>query len=183
MTHFEFISVALSIVYALSIARCLDALSAAFEPSRRYWVHFTWLCVKLVNPAVLWWSLWDLRGQEQYAFPEFLGMLVIASTLYLQIIALVTSDPAGVSNWRIHYYAKRKLFFGANIALLIQLMVGGQLLYGAPFFVPITFIQIGTVVLSGVAMISENGKVHAWIAALGALNMFGATFGLASYGT
>jgi len=139
--------------------------------------------VKLVNPAVLWWSLWDLRGQEQYAFPEFLGMLVIASTLYLQIIALVTSDPAGVSNWRIHYYAKRKLFFGANIALLIQLMVGGQLLYGAPFFVPITFIQIGTVVLSGVAMISENGKVHAWIAALGALNMFGATFGLASYGT
>jgi hypothetical protein len=110
-------------------------------------------------------------------------MLVIAGTLYLQVITLVTSDPSGVSNWRFHYYAKRKLFFGANIALLIQLIVAGQLLFGSSFFSLITLIQIGTVVLSGVAMISENEKVHAWIAVFGALNMFGAAFGLAAYGT
>ncbi len=110
-------------------------------------------------------------------------MLLIAGTLYLQIITLVTSDPGGVSNWRIHYYAKRKIFFGANIALLIQVIVAGQLLFGSSFFSLITLIQIGTAVLSGIAMISENEKVHAWIAALGALNMFGAAFGLASFGT
>lgn len=183
VTHFEFVSIAFSIVYALSIAKGLDALPAAFEPSRRYWVHFTWLCVKLANPAVLWWSAWELRGREEYAFQEFLGVLLIAGTLYLQIVALVTPNPGAVSNWRAHYYAKRNLFFGANIALLIELIVAGPLLFGNAFLSPITFVQIVSVILSGIAMTTENGKVHACIAALAAVNMFGATFGLANYGT
>jgi hypothetical protein len=179
VTHFEFITVAISIIYALSIARCLDALPASFESGRRYWVHSTWLCVKLVNPAILWWSLWGLEGQESFSFAAFLGLLVIASTLYLQIIALVTTDPRAVPDWRSHYYAKRKLFFGANIALLLQLILAGQLLFEPPSPIAITLVQLVTVALSGFAMISENPKLHAWIAALGAINMFGAAFSLA----
>ena len=178
VTHFEFITVAISIIYALSIARCLDALPSSFEPSRRYWVHFTWLCVKLVNPAIIWWSLWGLKEQESFSFAAFLGLLVIAATLYLQIVALVTTDPRAVSDWRSHYYAKRRLFFGVNIALLLQLILAGQLLFHPPSPVAMTLVQLGTVVLSGLAMISENARLHAWVAALAAINMFVAAFGL-----
>jgi hypothetical protein len=178
VTHFEFVLTAVSIVYALSIARCLDALPSSFAFGRRYWIHFTWLCVKLANPAVLWWSLWSLEEQEAFSFADFLGLLVIAATLYLQIIALVTTDPRAVTDWRRHYYEKRKLFFGANIALLLLLILTGQLIFTPRAPIELVLIHAGSIILSGIAMISENPKLHGWIASLGALNMFGATFGL-----
>jgi hypothetical protein len=178
VTHFEYISVFVAIVFALSVARCLDAFPASFDPSRRYGVHFTWLCVKFVNPIILWWTLWDLNEQEDFSFVGFLGLSAIAATLYLQIVALVTTDPGSITDWRSHYYAKRKLFFGANIALLLQLVLAGQLLFQPPSPNAVTLVQLGSVVLSGIAMISENPKLHAWIAALGAINMFGAAFSL-----
>ena len=178
MTHFEFITVAISIIYALSIARCLDAFPSAFQSGRRYWTHFIWLGIKLVNPAILWWSLWGLKERESFSYAEFLGLLLIAGTLYLQTIALATTDPLAVTNWRSHYYAKRRLFFGANIALLIQLILAGQFIFHPPSPLSIILIQLFSVALSGLAMISENPKLHACIAAAGAINMFGAAFGL-----
>jgi len=91
----------------------------------------------------------------------------------------VTTAPGSITDWRSHYYAKRKLFFGANICLLLQLVLAGQLLFQFPPPHAVTLVQLGSVVLSGVAMISENPKIHAWIAALAAINMFGAAFALA----
>jgi len=41
---------------------------------------------------------------------------------------------------------------------------------------------MSSIVLSGLAMISEKPKLHAWIAALAGINMFGGAFGLAMGG-
>ena len=179
MTHFEFITVAVSMIYALSIARCLDAIPPSFDPARRYWVHFVWLCVKLVNPAILWWSMWSLNGRERFSFAAFFVLLLIAVLLYLQIIALVTTDPRGISDWRSHYYSKRKLFFGSNALLLTMVLLTGHFLFDPPSPLAMKLVQLSSVVLSGFAMFSEKPKLHAWVAVLAAINMFGGAFGLA----
>ena len=179
MTHFEFVTVAVSMVYALSIARCLDAMPFAFDRDRRYWIHFTWLCVKLANPAVLWWSLWGLNEAGTLPFSSFLALLIIPGTLYLQVIALVTTNPSDITDWKTHYYARRMLFFGTNIFLLFMLLLAGHFLYATPSPIPIKLTQILTIILSGIAMISQNEKLHACIAILAALNMFVMAFALA----
>ena len=183
MTHFEFITVAVSMIYALSIARCLDAIPSSFDPSRRYWVHFVWLCVKLVNPIILWWSMWSLNGEETFSFATFFVLLLIAILLYLQVIALVTTDPRAISDWRSHYYSKRKLFFGANALLLFLVLLTGHLLFDPPSPFSVKFVQFSSIVLSVFAMLSERPKLHAGIAALAAINMFGGAFGLAMAGS
>ena len=47
MTQFEFISVAVSIVLALSMARLLTAVPHFLATGRRYWVHGLWAAVLL----------------------------------------------------------------------------------------------------------------------------------------
>jgi hypothetical protein len=178
VTHFEYISVALSIVLALSIARCLDAVAAAFDPRRRYWVHFTWLMVKLANPIVFWWSMWEFRESQDWTFFSFLRAMLVVGTLYLQVNTLVTTRPDSVSDWRSHYYTKHRLFFGANIFLLCQLFIGGQLATGESFLNPWAMVQITMIILSATAMMSKHPTVHAWIAVLGGLNMFVVNFGV-----
>ena len=39
MTHFECVSVAVSLVYSLVLAKLLGGLPSALRPEKRYWVH------------------------------------------------------------------------------------------------------------------------------------------------
>lgn len=61
MTFFEYITVAVSIVLALAVARSIDGLRSALESNRRYWVHFAWVVIKLCNPIIFWWGIWGYR--------------------------------------------------------------------------------------------------------------------------
>jgi hypothetical protein len=132
--------------------------------------------VKLANPVVFWWELWERRQSDQWSFVSFLGMLVIVCVLYLQVIALASSNPDAVSSWREHYYAKRRLFFGTNAVLVLGLLIASQLATDGPVINPLAAIQATMVGLSVAAMISANPKLHGAIATLAGLTMFGANF-------
>jgi hypothetical protein len=43
MSHFEYISVAASLIYSLILAKLLGSLPAALQPGKRYWVHSLWI--------------------------------------------------------------------------------------------------------------------------------------------
>ena len=60
MTLFEYISVAISIIIALTIAEGLRGLQSALDESRRYGIHVLWVFIKLANPIVYWWSIWGV---------------------------------------------------------------------------------------------------------------------------
>ena len=68
MSEFEFISVGVSIVLALSVARLLEGLRDSFDPSRRYWIHSLWLVNKLVNTLLLYWGAWVYRDLGDWGF-------------------------------------------------------------------------------------------------------------------
>jgi hypothetical protein len=178
LTEFEYFTGAILIVLALTIARCLDAIPASFEPGRRYWVHFVWLCIKLANPVVLLWAMWLIRDLQQLSFLSLVGGLSLSAMLYLQVIALVSTSPDSVVDWRSHYYSKHRLFFGVNTLFLILLSAGTQLTSGPFGANPITLVQGVMIALSCVAMVTARPRLHESVAVVAALNMFVALFGI-----
>jgi len=183
VTQFEFVTVMLSIVLALSIARCLDALPASFDPGRRYWVHFTWTLVKLTNPVSYWWAMWAFRHREAWSFPLFFGSLVVAGILYLQIVALATTDPQSVRDWRSHYYSKHRLFFGVDVLLAVLIGVGVPVLMEAPLVNPTSLVVAPIAGMSTAAALSSSPRLHAAYAVFAAVITVCGTFALMTVGT
>ena len=178
MSEFEYFIGTISIVLALTVARCLDALPSAFESSRRYWPHLAWLLIKLVNPIVIFWTLWTTRGDRDFTFVSLVGTFALAATLYLQVIALTTTRPDSVTDWAAHYFAKRRLFFGVNICFLAQLLLVNLVFVGAN---AVTGVQVFMIALSVAAIVSENRRLHEAIAILASLNMFGACLSILAF--
>ena len=86
MSQFEFISIAISIILGLSIARLLESLRDCFDPARRYWIHVVWVLGKLANTLLLFWSGWLLRSEiETFNFAELTISLGPAAILFLQV--------------------------------------------------------------------------------------------------
>ena len=56
MSHFEFVSVAVSIVLALSAARLLTALPQVLSSGRSYWIHALWCLALLFAHMDFWWA-------------------------------------------------------------------------------------------------------------------------------
>ena len=154
MTLFEYMSVALSLIVALAFAEGLRGLQSALKSDRRYGIHTAWLFVKLVNPVFYWWVVWGFRD-----FPEFWNigtfslLLLIPCTIYLQLLSLVTDNPDQITNWREHFYAQRKWFFGLNVIAAVLIV-----LFASRVFLPtqmnltgvIAYTLIGGVIHSGV---------------------------------
>jgi hypothetical protein len=158
LTFFDYISVAVSIVLALSIARIVDGLRVSFDPNRRYWVHATWVVIKLFNPVIYWWSFWAMR-EVTWNLLMFTLVLAWPVGLYLQVSSLVTRDPESISDWRLHFYSQRQWFFGANALLNILSLVSGFAV-GATNPPQVSAALVLLVVLSVVAIATDRPVVH-----------------------
>ena len=115
MSHFEYISVAASLVYSLALARLLGAIPAALDPGRRYWVHAIWLVNLLFATVGSWWQIWAYREAE-WSPAGFLSLLAIPSIILLRATVLIGSEPGRVECWRAHYYRARRPFFLLQVA-------------------------------------------------------------------
>ncbi len=71
MTFFEYITVAISLVLALAVARTVDGVRSSLTTDRRYWVHAVWVAIKLTNPMSFWWFIWRYRDVETWNFVAF----------------------------------------------------------------------------------------------------------------
>ena len=118
MTLFEFISVAVSIVLALSAGQILLNLREVFDPNRRYWVHAVWVVQALIIHVLVWWSLWAYRD-IQWDPASFVLVLVPAGVLFVMSSALVPNSSSTVTSWEAHFFEVRRWFFAARILFII----------------------------------------------------------------
>ena len=185
MTHFEYVSVALSIVLSLTVVRLLDSLPRAAAPERRYWIHAVWVVFLLLWSAVFWWLSWSLSRAERIAFPTFLLLVTPPAILYLCATALVSHAPAEVASWREHYWRVRPRFFGLALAFLASLAFTSTVLQGVPLRHPIRAAQALLATAFAVGLCSRSERAHAAlaasIAALSALAVALAALGLLQF--
>ncbi len=116
MTQFEFISVAASIVLALSAARLLAALPHLLAPGRRYWVHALWSMFLLIAHLSFWWAIWIYREIDPWTFRGFAAVMLTPALLYLTVARLVSDRPAAIESWRTHFYAQHRVFYSLFLA-------------------------------------------------------------------
>jgi len=85
MTHFEFLSVALSFVLGLAVTVLLTSLLTVFRARRRTrmnWQPLTWAFYLLVIQFDVWWEVYGLVSMEHWTAGAFVLLLLIALLLF-----------------------------------------------------------------------------------------------------
>jgi len=85
VTHFEFLSVALSFVLGLAITVLLSSLLTAFRARRKTrmsWLPLTWAVYVLVIEFDVWWEVYGLVAMEHWTAWAFVLLLAIVLVLF-----------------------------------------------------------------------------------------------------
>ena len=175
MTLFEYMSVAISLIVALTFAEGLRGLQCALHPGQRYVIHVAWLFIKLSNPIIFWWFVWGYRDNPEYwNFATYSLALVVPSLVYLQMLSLVSHAPHKVSDWKKHFYDQRRWFYGLNIiAGVLVVLLWSNILLDAPTQLFPTVGYSLLTALSVAGFVSANPKLHAVIVSVtGAFTVF-----------
>ena len=109
MTYFEFVSVAISLIFALAIADILRAIIPAAGPAR-YWPHFLFLLVALLLIAYVWISYWNFRHLP-WSGLFFVYTLVNPALLTILARLLTTANPESVVSFRDQFLQSKNAIF------------------------------------------------------------------------
>jgi hypothetical protein len=172
MTHFEFISVGVSIVLALSAARLLAALPHVLAPGRRYWIHALWTLALLFAHMDFWWTMWSYREIDPWTFTGFALIMLTPALLFLTVSSLVTDSPNTIESWRTHFYARHRVFFSLYLATVCSIPLRQLIVLGdasAPHVAGLPSLSVVLLMLVGLAVpvlgiITSNERAHAFFA-------------------
>ncbi len=157
MTLFEYIVAAVSIVLSLSAAQLLGATRYVLEPSRRYWVHATWVADILFVHLLAWWSIWSVRDVATWTFASFALIMALPASLYIASSMLVTDAPRDVESWERHFLKVRRGFYGAYAVAILAGATRRALLLSGPFVRPDDAFAYGYLLLGAV---SANRRIQ-----------------------
>jgi hypothetical protein len=119
MTHFEYVSVAVSLVFALAVADVLRALIPAARAPSIYWPHFAWLITMVLIIAYTWWTIWNWRNVSWTGL-RFAYALTNPALLTIATRLLTHRDPDSVESFRDHFHGNRRVFFAALLAFCVN---------------------------------------------------------------
>jgi hypothetical protein len=131
VTLFEFLSVAISIVLALSAGQLLTNFREVFDPTRRSWVHATWVVHLLIVHVLTWWSLWAFRDLV-WNLATFVVVLLPPIVLFVCSSALVPSYSQSVTSWEEHFFGVRRWFFSVRSLFIVTAGFRSWLLLDKP---------------------------------------------------
>ncbi len=168
MTQFEFVSVAASIVLALSAARLLNALTHLLAPGRRYWVHALWAASLLAIHLGFWWAIWIYREVDPWTFRGFASVMLTPALLYLTVSTLVSDSPAAIESWRTHFYERRRIFFSLYLAVFLSVPLRQFAVLGDASMPlseagpgPSILLVLGALLIALAGIVATNERIHA----------------------
>jgi hypothetical protein len=171
MSQFEFVMTVVSVFMSFGVVRLLDGLRSTLSAGRRYWVHSSWVVIRLASYVVLWWGSWAIRDFESWNLLMFSLWLVPFGLLYLQSTALVTTRPNDIQDWRIHFYGIRTWFFATNVFFIMSLFLTTSVLGGVPILHPMSISYLIILTISVAGYFSDSHKVQAAIVLIAWLNL------------
>lgn len=153
MSLFEFVTVMISMILALSFGQMLQS-AAYFAKTEReiipYRPYALWIASIVLTVLNHWWSLWDLQSIN-WSYPSFVYIL-IAPTLISYAISLLAPNTAGTGTIDIptQFEKIRKLFSKVMFTYVAIMWFDGPLLAGQNAFGFVGLMHIP--VLIGVAV-------------------------------
>jgi len=174
LSHFEYVSVALALLNALTVGLLLSSLPLAMEPGRRYGVHAAWVFTLILVAALQWWSFWTWR-HVAWSPVRFLWALSLPGLLFVQA-SLLIGETAAVSSFRDRFDERRVRFFSIGIILALSVGLSPWVLGLAPWFTltPSHPISASIIVLYGSAIRFSTHIVQVIVVSLSFLLAVGA---------
>jgi hypothetical protein len=171
MSQFEFVMTAVSVFMSFGVVRLLDGLRSTFNSNRRYWIHSSWVVIRIISYVMLWWGSWSVREYESWNLFQFCLWLVPFGLLYLQSTALVTTRPDEIQDWKSHFYEIRSWFFATNILFILTLFSSTSVFGSFSILHPVSIPYLVILIISIVGYYSDSHKVQATIALIALLNL------------
>ena len=164
MSQFEYVSVAVALIYALVVGRLLTGLAVGLERGRRYPIHAAWVGALLLVCVAQWWTIWRTRDIEWSAL-RFLWILIPPSLMYVRAIVLVGLEPLRIESYRDRFFERRAAFFALLFCDVLALGLGPWVLGIVPWLsvAPVHPGAAGLAVLSIAGLVFSSPAVHAGI--------------------
>ena len=167
MSIFEFISVAISIILGLAIARLLSAaidLISHRESVTLHWVPLTWAFVMFSLLVIFWWQLFGANQfREEWTFVDFLLAIACTVSMYIACGLIL---PRQWSDYEIdlyEYFSRDGRWGVAAYSLFYLLVIPYNIrLYGEMATVGVLTLNFSQAVLSGIAALSRS---RLWVGA------------------
>lgn len=175
MSQFEFVSVAVALLFSVAIGRLLTALPEFFDRDRRYGVHAGWGIYLLVFSLNAWWGLWSLREVE-FDSLRFIAVLSPPAFVVVRVSILCGRSSREIQDYRAHYYEKRIPFFATGLASMSVLMTYPWVFDIGPVgFDSISlWIGISALVVWIIGLVSDRHAIHvvlvSWLTAVTFVN-------------
>lgn len=173
MSLFEFVTVMISMILALSLGQLLSGISFLLKTERaihRYLPHSLWLACIGVTVINHWWSLWDFRDLA-WDYAAFIYILV-APTLVSVAVGLIAPDQSGSGpiDLQTQFARVRRTFAAVFSIYVLAMWFDGPLLAGHEPLGVIGSLHIPILASALVPLFTDNRRANV-IAPCGVLFM------------
>jgi len=123
MTPFEFLAIAISVIFGLAISRLISGIGLAFrqiKSKKYYWLHGIWMVNMLILLSANWWSLYAWSKFENWNIIYFGLLIIYTISLFLISDFLVPQKLDNTLNTK-EYFNDNKTYF--LVLVLISLVV------------------------------------------------------------
>ena len=162
MSHFEYVSVAIALMYAMALNRLISGFSPIVREGARYPIHVGWVLQLILVSVMQWWVFWR-ASQVDWTPIRFLWVLAVPAVMLVRASVLIGEHPEVVESFRDHFFQRRVRFFSLGIASSILGCFGPWVLGIVPWFTaaPIhpVVILVATISLAGVVL--KSPRAHA----------------------
>lgn len=170
MSLFEYVSVIIAVVLALSVGQLLLGVSALVKARRRvrgFLPHSIWIGNLFLLILQHWWAQWDFRNVD-WTYPAFLYVVLGPTLLFLAVSLTVpeTPDDAPI-DLRRHFLGVRRLFLLVMLAFVLVSWFDGPLIQGQSALGRIGWLHVGWMVVLLVGLSTEKSRAHLVVALAG----------------
>ncbi len=156
MTQFEFLTVAFSILLAVTVTRLVEGLVAEIRSGQAYWVHALWIVQTLMSAAGIWWAIWGFVDLE-WNYVIFMMVLFGPMLLFTQALALVPRELDAI-NWKDYFYNNIRFYMLVSAATVLYTFEMSFLLNDLALQLRIALIVMG--ISSLVFAFIKNQRAH-----------------------
>ncbi len=168
MSLFEYVSVMMSVVLALVVARILSFLGVAASGRSRFdlsWLHFAWVFLVFATLVLAWRTIWTMRDQAAFSIGQVVMMLIATSLIFIAARILIPDEPnAERLDLRTHYFDVRVPFFTVMTVVWVFPLAGMAIFRSFSFSSPDVFCRLAWLALAAIGLLVRRPVVH-WILA------------------
>jgi len=133
VSHFEFISIAVSIIFAMTLGRLVASLPEITRRPNRDYLQIAFVIAFIAHQILLWWRLWQLNSIEKWNFLEYFLIITAPLANYLTAIALVGTH--GAPEDSEEFFSRKWFFYALTATWTISAINTWYLLDIKPYFI------------------------------------------------